>query len=209
VCGPRQRQVDAHQVASRPGAVPERRDHRRRAFRSETLRPISRSCVRRSAWMFRTSSCVPHIERDPQPDARAGECSGAARRKRRRKASTARTRGTARPKDKLSRQLSGAAAARRDRPRARHGPDRDAVDEPTSALAREMINEVLDVMVELAREGRHMVVTHERVLPGRSPTASSSWTAARSSEDAFERRLFRESRARSAHSCSCPRSCHH
>jgi glutamate/aspartate transport system ATP-binding protein len=35
-------------------------------------------------------------------------------------------------------------------------------DEPTSALDPEMINEVLDVMVELAHEGMTMmVVTHE------------------------------------------------
>lgn len=35
-------------------------------------------------------------------------------------------------------------------------------DEPTSALAPEMINEVLDVMVELASEGMTMmVVMHE------------------------------------------------
>jgi len=35
-------------------------------------------------------------------------------------------------------------------------------DEPTSALDPEMINEVLDVMVDLARDGMTMmVVTHE------------------------------------------------
>jgi glutamate/aspartate transport system ATP-binding protein len=35
-------------------------------------------------------------------------------------------------------------------------------DEPTSALDPEMINEVLDVMVQLAKEGMTMmVVTHE------------------------------------------------
>mgnify|MGYP002358871815 FL=1 len=35
-------------------------------------------------------------------------------------------------------------------------------DEPTSALDPEMINEVLDVMVELARDGMTMMcVTHE------------------------------------------------
>jgi glutamate/aspartate transport system ATP-binding protein len=35
-------------------------------------------------------------------------------------------------------------------------------DEPTSALDPEMVNEVLDVMVDLAREGMTMmVVTHE------------------------------------------------
>jgi ABC-type polar amino acid transport system ATPase subunit len=35
-------------------------------------------------------------------------------------------------------------------------------DEPTSALDPEMVNEVLDTMIELAREGMTMVcVTHE------------------------------------------------
>jgi glutamate/aspartate transport system ATP-binding protein len=35
-------------------------------------------------------------------------------------------------------------------------------DEPTSALDPEMVNEVLDVMIELAREGTTMIcVTHE------------------------------------------------
>ena len=41
-------------------------------------------------------------------------------------------------------------------------PDILLFDEPTSALDPEMINEVLDVMVGLAREGMTMmVVTHE------------------------------------------------
>jgi len=41
-------------------------------------------------------------------------------------------------------------------------PDAMLFDEPTSALDPEMINEVLDVMVELANEGMTMmVVTHE------------------------------------------------
>lgn len=41
-------------------------------------------------------------------------------------------------------------------------PDAMLFDEPTSALDPEMINEVLDVMVELAEEGMTMmVVTHE------------------------------------------------
>jgi glutamate/aspartate transport system ATP-binding protein len=35
-------------------------------------------------------------------------------------------------------------------------------DEPTSALDPEMINEVLDVMVELAQEGMTMMVRHAR-----------------------------------------------
>ena len=45
-------------------------------------------------------------------------------------------------------------------------------DEPTSALDPEMINEVLDVMVELAKEGMTMmVVTHEMgfATQGRAP----------------------------------------
>jgi general L-amino acid transport system ATP-binding protein len=41
-------------------------------------------------------------------------------------------------------------------------PDVMLFDEPTSALDPEMINEVLDVMVELAEEGMTMIcVTHE------------------------------------------------
>ena len=45
-------------------------------------------------------------------------------------------------------------------------------DEPTSALDPEMIQEVLEVMVTLARDGMTMVcVTHEMVLPNRWPTA--------------------------------------
>ena len=55
-------------------------------------------------------------------------------------------------------------------------------DEPTSALDPEMVKEVLDTMVELADEGMTMLcVTHEMGFARRSPTASSSWTAARSS----------------------------
>ena len=42
-------------------------------------------------------------------------------------------------------------------------------DEPTSALDPEMIKEVLDAMVNLAKAGMTMiVVTHEMVLPKRS-----------------------------------------
>ena len=54
------------------------------------------------------------------------------------------------------------AAARRHRPRARDEPRIMLFDEPTSALDPEMIKEVLDVMVDLARKGMTMiVVTHE------------------------------------------------
>ena len=55
-------------------------------------------------------------------------------------------------------------------------------DEPTSALDPEMIGEVLDVMVELAKQGMTMVVvTHEMGFARRRPIGSSSWLTARSS----------------------------
>ncbi len=45
-------------------------------------------------------------------------------------------------------------------------------DEPTSALDPEMVKEVLDVMIELAREGMTMLcVTHEMVFARPWPTA--------------------------------------
>jgi glutamate/aspartate transport system ATP-binding protein len=58
--------------------------------------------------------------------------------------------------------LGRAVAARGHRARAVDGPHAMLFDEPTSALDPEMINEVLDVMIELAQEGMTMVVvTHE------------------------------------------------
>ena len=66
-------------------------------------------------------------------------------------------------KDKYPGQLSGGQQQRVAIARALSmDPIAMLVDEPTSALDPEMINEVLDVMVELAREGMTMmVVTHE------------------------------------------------
>lgn len=56
-------------------------------------------------------------------------------------------------------------------------------DEPTSALDPEMINEVLDVMVSLAKEGMTMmVVTHEMGFAKKWPITSSSWMPVRSSK---------------------------
>lgn len=65
--------------------------------------------------------------------------------------------------DKFPGQLSG---GQQQRVAISHSLAMDPIamlfDEPTSALDPEMINEVLDVMVELAREGMTMmVVTHE------------------------------------------------
>ncbi len=66
-------------------------------------------------------------------------------------------------KDKYPGQLSGGQQQRVAIARARSmDPIAMLFDEPTSALDPEMINEVLDVMVELAKEGMTMmVVTHE------------------------------------------------
>jgi glutamate transport system ATP-binding protein len=65
--------------------------------------------------------------------------------------------------DKLPAQLSGGQQQRVAIARAlAMDPKVMLFDEPTSALDPEMINEVLDVMVGLAREGMTMlVVTHE------------------------------------------------
>jgi glutamate/aspartate transport system ATP-binding protein len=66
-------------------------------------------------------------------------------------------------KDKFPGQLSGGQQQRVAIARALcMDPIAMLFDEPTSALDPEMINEVLDVMVELAKEGMTMmVVTHE------------------------------------------------
>ena len=71
--------------------------------------------------------------------------------------------GLAAHQDKYPGQLSGGQQQRVAIARAlAMDPIAMLFDEPTSALDPEMINEVLDVMVELAREGMTMmVVTHE------------------------------------------------
>jgi glutamate/aspartate transport system ATP-binding protein len=71
--------------------------------------------------------------------------------------------GLAAHKDKYPGQLSGGQQQRVAIARAlAMNPVAMLFDEPTSALDPEMINEVLDVMVELARGGMTMIcVTHE------------------------------------------------
>lgn len=71
--------------------------------------------------------------------------------------------GVADHRDKLPAQLSGGQQQRVAIARSlAMNPKLILLDEPTSALDPEMINEVLDVMVELADEGMTMIaVTHE------------------------------------------------
>src|SRR5690606_27663064 len=71
--------------------------------------------------------------------------------------------GLAAHREKYPGQLSGGQQQRVAIARALSmDPIAMLFDEPTSALDPEMINEVLDVMVELAREGMTMMcVTHE------------------------------------------------
>jgi glutamate transport system ATP-binding protein len=71
--------------------------------------------------------------------------------------------GISEQKDKLPAQLSGGQQQRVAIARAlAMKPKVMLFDEPTSALDPEMVNEVLDVMTSLAREGMTMlVVTHE------------------------------------------------
>lgn len=65
--------------------------------------------------------------------------------------------------DKYPNQLSGGQQQRVAIARSLcKNPNVMLFDEPTSALDPEMVSEVLDVMIELAREGRTMIcVTHE------------------------------------------------
>jgi len=64
-------------------------------------------------------------------------------------------------------------------------------DEPTSALDPEMINEVLDVMVQLAQEGMTMmVVTHEMGFARRVADRVIFMDAGRIVEDALKEEFF-------------------
>ena len=71
--------------------------------------------------------------------------------------------GIAEQADKYPNQLSGGQQQRVAIARSLcKNPNIMLFDEPTSALDPEMVSEVLDVMVELAKEGRTMIcVTHE------------------------------------------------
>ena len=115
-------------------------------------------------------------------------------------------------KDKYPGQLSGGQQQRVAIARALSmDPIVMLFDEPTSALDPEMVGEVLDVMVLLAKEGMTMmVVTHEMGFARKSATASSSWTPARSSRTARARTSSATpTRARRAPRTSSRRSWQH
>ena len=81
-------------------------------------------------------------------------------------------------------------------------------DEPTSALDPEMINEVLDVMVELAEEGMTMmVVTHEMGFARKVAHRVIFMDAGRDRRRREEGGLLRQAARASARSSSCRRSC--
>ncbi|MGU3493037.1 amino acid ABC transporter ATP-binding protein [Xanthobacteraceae bacterium A53D] len=72
-------------------------------------------------------------------------------------------------------------------------------DEPTSALDPEMINEVLDVMVELAREGMTMmVVTHEMGFARKVANRVIFMDAGEIVEDALKEDFFQSPRSERA-----------
>ena len=79
-------------------------------------------------------------------------------------------------------------------------------DEPTSALDPELVGEVLNVMLDLAKEGMTMVVvTHEIGFAREVADRSSSWTVAWSSNRA-DRRSSTIRRSRGLRT-SCSTSC--
>jgi glutamate/aspartate transport system ATP-binding protein len=72
-------------------------------------------------------------------------------------------------------------------------------DEPTSALDPEMINEVLDVMVELAKEGMTMmVVTHEMGFARKVANRVIFMDQGRIVEDAAKDAFFGQARSERA-----------
>src|SRR4051812_46145196 len=95
-------------------------------------------------------------------------------------------------KDKFPGQLSGGQQQRVAIARALSmDPIAMLFDEPTSALDPEMINEVLDVMVQLAREGMTMmVVTHEMGFARKVAHRVIFMDAGRIVEDAGKEEFF-------------------
>lgn len=105
-------------------------------------------------------------------------------------------------KDKFPGQLSGGQQQRVAIARALSmDPLAMLFDEPTSALDPEMINEVLDVMVDLAQEGMTMiVVTHEMGFARRVADRVIFMDLGRIVEDCTETEFFTTKRSERAQS---------
>ncbi len=103
-------------------------------------------------------------------------------------------------KDKFPGQLSGGQQQRVAIARALSmDPICMLFDEPTSALDPEMINEVLDVMVQLAKDGMTMmVVTHEMGFANRVANRVIFMDAGRIVEDAAKADFFGKPRSERA-----------
>jgi len=101
--------------------------------------------------------------------------------------------------DKFPGQLSGGQQQRVAIARAlAMDPAAMLFDEPTSALDPEMVNEVLDVMVDLAREGMTMmVVTHEMGFARKVADRVIFMDAGRIVEDCAKEDFFDKPEARS------------
>ena len=108
--------------------------------------------------------------------------------------------GLAAHKDKYPGQLSGGQQQRVAIARAlAMDPIAMLFDEPTSALDPEMINEVLDVMVQLARDGMTMmVVTHEMGFARKVAHRVIFMDAGRIVEDAIKYDFFGKPRSERA-----------
>ncbi|MGE5152025.1 MAG: amino acid ABC transporter ATP-binding protein [Rhodospirillaceae bacterium] len=108
--------------------------------------------------------------------------------------------GLAGHKDKFPGQLSGGQQQRVAIARALSmDPICMLFDEPTSALDPEMINEVLDVMVQLAKEGMTMmVVTHEMGFARKVANRVIFMDAGRIVEDASKEDFFGKPRSERA-----------
>ena len=129
-----------------------------------TRRPTCPSCARRVGMVFQHFELFPHLSVTENLTLAQIKVLG-------RSADEAKTRGLKMldrvglmaHKDKFPGQLSGGQQQRVAIARALSmDPIVMLFDEPTSALDPEMVGEVLDVMVELAKEGMTMmVVTHE------------------------------------------------
>ena len=113
--------------------------------------------------VFQHFELFPHIRSCDNLAFRRSRCSNRSGAGRDEGHAAARSRRAEAQRDKFPGQLSGGQQQRVAIARAlAMDPIAMLFDEPTSALDPEMINEVLDVMVELAKEGMTMmVVTHE------------------------------------------------